>query len=164
MRSACYLRSQLDDFLLAPIGCEKNGMTLTVLSALARQDIDPWREAASLAEMPKESATLRISSLIAELPDRPSSRLEPEAIAARLVARLPRQSAEAPARNKAVQRATAANHSGLVIFLVLAAFLLGARALIAIRESPTNSAGAPVSSTASPPISMPPQPLARSPQ
>ena len=77
MHSFCFhQRSQLDDFLFAPIGCEKNGMTLTVLSALARLDIDPWREAASLAQMPRESAAFRMSSLIAELPEKPSGRLD----------------------------------------------------------------------------------------
>jgi hypothetical protein len=164
--SASYQRSQLDDFLLAPIGCEQNGMTLTVLSALARQDIDPWREAASLAEMPRESAALRMSSLIAELPEKPSGRLDPEAIAARLVAHLPHQSAVAPAPNKAVARASAVNHSGLFIFLTLAAFLLGARILIAIRELPTNadSARASISTTTAPPVSALPQPAASSPQ
>jgi hypothetical protein len=164
--SASYQRSQLDDFLLAPIGCEKNGMTLTVLSALARQDIDPWREAASLAEMPRESATIRMSSLIAELPEKPAGRLDPEAIAARLVARLPRRSAAAPAPDKVVRRASAVNYSGLFIFLTLAAFLLGARILIAIRELPTNVEGAhaSISSTSAPPVSAPPQPAAGSPQ
>jgi hypothetical protein len=164
--SASYQRSQLDDFLLAPIGCEKNGMTLTVLSALARQDIDPWREAASLAQMPRESATIRMSSLIAELPEKPSGRLDPEAIAARLVARLPRQSATTPAPDKALRRANAVNYSGLFIFLTLAAFLLGARILIAIRELPTNADGsrASISNTSSPPIPASPQPAASSPQ
>ena len=162
--SASHQRSQLDDFLFAPIGCEKNGMTLTVLSALARLDIDPWREAASLAQMPRESAAIRMSSLIAELPEKPSGRLDPEAIAARLIARLPHQSAAAPAPGKALPRASAVNHSGLFIFLTLAAFLLGARILIAIRELPTSADGAhaPISSTAAPPISAPQQPAAGS--
>jgi hypothetical protein len=168
MRSASvsFQRSQLDDFLFAPIGYEKNGMTLTVLSALARQDIDPWREAASLAQMPRESATMRMSSLIAQLPEKLSSRSDPEAIAARLVARLPRQVAAAPTPNKASPRASAVNYSGLFIFLALAAFLLGARVLIAIRELPTNVDGAhaSISSRSSPPISPPSQPVAGSPQ
>jgi hypothetical protein len=164
--SASHQRSQLDDFLFAPIGCEKNGMTLTVLSALARQDIDPWREAASLAEMPRESAAIRMSSLIAALPEKPSGRLDPETIAARLVARLPHQAAAAPAPRKALRRAGAVNYSGLFIFLTLAAFLLGARVLIAIRELPTNVDGsrASISNTSSPPISASPQPAASSPQ
>jgi len=35
-------RSEFDDFLFAPIGDEKNGMLLSVISALARLDLDPW--------------------------------------------------------------------------------------------------------------------------
>ena len=37
-----------DPFLFAAIGEEQNGMLLSVLSALARLDLDPWYEAASL--------------------------------------------------------------------------------------------------------------------
>jgi hypothetical protein len=47
--AASIQQSQFNDFLFAPIGNERNGMLLTVLSALARLDVDPWREAASMA-------------------------------------------------------------------------------------------------------------------
>lgn len=43
-------------------------MTLSVLSALARLDIDPWREARSLARMPREAAVERLTALINALP------------------------------------------------------------------------------------------------
>ena len=55
-------RSEFDRFLFAPIGEEKNGMLLSVLSALARLDLDPWREAAELARMPKHTAKQRLTS------------------------------------------------------------------------------------------------------
>ena len=45
--AASIQQSQFNDFLFAPMGNEKNGMLLTVLSALARLDVDPWREAGS---------------------------------------------------------------------------------------------------------------------
>lgn len=57
--AASIQQSQFNDFLFAPIGNEKNGMLLTVLSALARLDVDPWREAASMAQMSTEAATRR---------------------------------------------------------------------------------------------------------
>jgi hypothetical protein len=41
--------SDFDAFLFAPVGEERNGMLLSVLSALARLDVDPWQEAARLA-------------------------------------------------------------------------------------------------------------------
>jgi hypothetical protein len=57
MRAAStpYLGSQFDDFLFAPIGEEENGMLLSVVSALARLDLDPWQEAASLTGLPVPS-------------------------------------------------------------------------------------------------------------
>src|SRR5579864_587857 len=86
------LTPEFDDFLFAPIGEDRNGMLLSVVSALARLDIDPWQEAANLAQLPGTTAMRRLASMIAALPDRPSAHLDPGAIAARLIARLPRRS------------------------------------------------------------------------
>jgi hypothetical protein len=159
MRSApaSFQRSQFDDFLFTPIGCEANGMSLTVLSALARADVDPWGEAAGLAQMSRESATARATSLIARLPERPSSRLEPEATAARLIALLPSQAHSAPAPGKGALRTIAASYAGPFILPALMAFLLGARSLVTIRQLPTHAESAHVSasSTPSPPTPAP---------
>jgi hypothetical protein len=48
--------SRYNHFLFAPICEEANGMRLSVLSALARMDVDPWEEATRLAAMPKAIA------------------------------------------------------------------------------------------------------------
>jgi hypothetical protein len=37
--------AEFDNFLYASIGADRNGMPLSVLSALARLDLDPWEEA-----------------------------------------------------------------------------------------------------------------------
>ena len=66
--SVSFFRPEFDDFLYAPIGADRNEMPLSVLSALARLDIDPWEEAAELSELPKDTATQRLASLIARLP------------------------------------------------------------------------------------------------
>ena len=71
------LGSEFDDFLFAPIGEDRNDMPLSVLSALARLDIDPWHEAAELARLPRETATQRLASLIAALPDGPCGASRP---------------------------------------------------------------------------------------
>ena len=57
-----------DPFLFASIDDETDGPLLSVVSALARLDVDPWQEAASLARMPKEKAKQRLTSLLASLP------------------------------------------------------------------------------------------------
>jgi hypothetical protein len=85
-----FLGHEFDAFLFASVGEDCNGMSLSVASALARQDLDPWREAANLAGLPRETATRRLAALIASLPDRPPADSEPGAIAARLVAFLPK--------------------------------------------------------------------------
>ena len=82
--------SEFNTFLFAPIGEEGNGMMLSVASALARLEIDPWEEAARLADLPKEVATTALDHLIERLPRglwRPS---DIPAIAASLIELLPR--------------------------------------------------------------------------
>jgi hypothetical protein len=87
--SASLLGPEYDDFLYAPIGDEKNGMLLRVVSALARLDLDPWQESANLAHLSVEKATERLAALITALPDGLLVHQDPKAIASRLIARLP---------------------------------------------------------------------------
>lgn len=61
-------KSEFDPFLGAPVGQEKSGMFFSVVSALARLDLDPWREAATLTELPTKDAALRLTSLLSSLP------------------------------------------------------------------------------------------------
>jgi hypothetical protein len=56
--------SKYDHFLFAPICEEANGMQLSVLSALARMDVDPWKEATRLAAMPKVIAERTLVSTL----------------------------------------------------------------------------------------------------
>ena len=82
--------AEFDKFLGAPIGEGRNGTPLSVLSALARLDVDPWQEAASLARMPMEAAAMRLTALIAALPDAPTKDVPATTIAANLVTLLPK--------------------------------------------------------------------------
>jgi hypothetical protein len=133
--SVSHLGSEFDAFLLAPIGEERNGMLLTVLSVLARLDVDPWQEAARLARLPGETATQRLASVIAALPDRPSTNMDPRTIAVGLIALLPRR-----IRLNTLQRETLlgaealANARTIVAFAVILAFALGAQYLAARRQ------------------------------
>lgn len=61
-------RTTFDEFLFAPLGDEENGMTLSVVSALARLGLDPWREAARLALLPKPEAAAILAGWITRLP------------------------------------------------------------------------------------------------
>jgi hypothetical protein len=141
--SASIERSQFETFLVAPIGLEQNGMLLSVLSALARLDIDPWREAASLSEMSTEAATERMRLLIAALPEETSARSNAAEIAARLVALLPpRQVISKPMSNKTTARNTdvPANYR-VIVFLILMALLLVPQFLMRSAQQPTQGGG-----------------------
>jgi len=81
--------STYDAFLFAEIGEERNGMLLSVLSALARLDLDPWREAASLSRLQAPAANERLASLLSALPSSQISVPAPAAIN-RLIGLLPR--------------------------------------------------------------------------
>jgi hypothetical protein len=86
------IRPEYNTFLYATIGADPGGSELTVLSAMARMNVDPWQEAAKLAELPAKAATGKLASLIAALPGGPSTPDEPGLIAARLIKLLPQQS------------------------------------------------------------------------
>jgi hypothetical protein len=81
--------SALDGFLFADVGREANGMTLSVLSAFARREMDPWQEAAYLATLPAAAAIDRLARVIAAMPASPWSLQDATGIAERLVPLLP---------------------------------------------------------------------------
>ncbi len=66
------LRTDLDDFLFAPIADDTNGMPMTMITALARSGVDPWAEAADLAVLSRESATQKLILLLAGVPNGPT--------------------------------------------------------------------------------------------
>jgi hypothetical protein len=63
-RSGSGLTSTYNHILFAPICEEANGLQLSVLSALARMDVDPWEEATRLAAMPKAIAERALVSTL----------------------------------------------------------------------------------------------------
>jgi hypothetical protein len=92
------INSEFNQFLFAPIGEEGNGMMLSVVSALARLDIDPWEEAARLAGLPKEMAAAALNQLIDRLPRGLWMRSDTPSIAARLIELLPEVASESTRR------------------------------------------------------------------
>jgi hypothetical protein len=82
-------KSELDSFLFAPIGEDKKGTVVSVLTAFARLDFDPWQQASNFARLPKEAAKTQLAAMLAGLPGMSLSGPEPGTVAARLVALLP---------------------------------------------------------------------------
>ena len=138
------LGPEFDDFLFAPIGEDRNDIPLSLVSALARLDIDPWQEAAKLARLPRETATQRLASLIAALPEGPSAHLDPGAIAARLIALLPRRArSNIPSRETLLSVSAVTNLRAIIylifIYAILASFMLGAEWIAASRQPPAQA-------------------------
>jgi hypothetical protein len=88
--------SDMNSFLFADIGTEREGMTLSVLSALSRLGIDPWQKAEDLARLPRAAAIDALAGLISTLPTSPWSIVDAMTIAARLVLLLPHHAAARP--------------------------------------------------------------------
>jgi hypothetical protein len=122
------LGSEFDKFLFAPIGEDRNGLQLSVVSLLARMNLDPWQEAGTLAGLSTEAAATRLASSLDTLTD-PNLRLtNPRPLVLRLLALLPKRGAVPVAPVPAID--TAARHdprSRLTAIIVIASviFLFG---------------------------------------
>ena len=97
-RSVSNVTSQYDDFLFAPICDEPGGMRLSVISALARMNVDPWEEAARLAALSTPVAESALVSTLDRFPGKRQKSAETEILAAQLVALLPKARAATPAQ------------------------------------------------------------------
>jgi hypothetical protein len=113
---------EFDKFLGASISEDRNGTTLSVLSALARLDVDPWQEATNLARMPKEAAAARLTALIEALADEPAGAIPSKASAAALVALLPKRKGPEVRPSDSVLAATGLRQTQ--IHLALSAFVI----------------------------------------
>ncbi|MVT67285.1 hypothetical protein GPL21_19475 [Bradyrhizobium pachyrhizi] len=87
-KSTSVLPSRYDDFLYAVIE-DSNGTRISVVSALARLDVDPWEEAASLDEMIRARAQKRLVSMLDQVSGQNWRDAEKKAVASRLVGLLP---------------------------------------------------------------------------
>jgi hypothetical protein len=130
--SVSFFNCEFGEFLYAPIGSERNGMTLSLLSALARLNIDPWEEASRLAQLPKSTATQRLASLIARLPQGAWAEADCCTIADRLIELLPRPSrSDSSSTEDAQSRRINPSAAPIVIAVALG---LAALFLVATRE------------------------------
>jgi hypothetical protein len=83
------LGAEFDAFLFGPIGQDRNGLTLSVVSLLGRMDLDPWQEAAKLAGLPVEIAAQKLATLLTALSDPSLKPADAGKMAIRLIAQLP---------------------------------------------------------------------------
>ena len=88
MTEVSRLESKYDAFLFASLG-EDDELPLSVLSVLARQDLDPWQEADRLARLSSEQAINSLASRIWKSNSARWSPSEASILAIRLVQLLP---------------------------------------------------------------------------
>jgi hypothetical protein len=120
------LDSEFNEFLFATVGEERIGMPLSVVSAFTRLGLDPWLEAARLSDLPKESAIVTLSGMIARLPVGCWELSQTRGIAARLIEFLPRPGSVVQADSAkpgGVRRARRPAVWLIVVMLGAAAFL-----------------------------------------
>jgi hypothetical protein len=123
------LHSDLNDFLFASVGDQRNGMPLNVVSALTRLDVDPWEEAARLAALPKSLAAEALAPMIAQLPIFRRQQSDNLVISQRLVELLP---AGQQAATAVPEQAVAEKKKYFDTVIVLACLALGAAVLYAV--------------------------------
>ncbi len=112
-------------------------MQVSVLSGLAQSDLDPWQEAAKLAELPGKTAIERLASLIETLPGRAWAYPEAQAVATRLIGLLPHSITENSTSSQAPHTLGAMiNSRPWWIYVMLMSFVLGSQFILATRQLP----------------------------
>jgi hypothetical protein len=134
-----------DPFLFAAIGEERNGMLLSVVSALARLDLDPWFEAASLSRLSAPAATDRLTSLLSPSPGS-MMKAPAHATIARLVGLLPKPAEKESWSPPAV--VTRSKMSWPMAAYFILAFVIMCAAQFAERRDPPASTGGGASTAA----------------
>jgi hypothetical protein len=151
-RSTSSLGLQFNAFLFASIDQGRSEEPLSVVSALARLDLDPWQEAAELTQLPKETAAQRLGALLTKLPGGNPADSDSQTVALRLIALLPGPAGATMATARAGDGSGASAHVDPTVVMML--FIL--MSLIAMvtsgltgHPSPTQANVAPAAAPAS---------------
>jgi len=124
------LGSEFDNFLFTPLGEDENGLPLSVVSLLARMNLDPWQEAGDLAALPADAAARRLAVSLNTLTDPNLRPAITETMVLRLLALLPRQlpaATPAPAPPGVLAGPHAGTRIGTIILITSAIALVGSR-------------------------------------
>jgi hypothetical protein len=157
------LGSEFDHFLFAPVGVDRNGLPLSVVSLFARLDLDPWQEAGNLAALSANAAARRLALSLDTLTDPLLRSADPEATVLRLLALLPSRAAttlQTPAVGAgAVAAPDPASRIRTILFITSAVLLVGSQIFAAHRYTPSPPGAVPGSTALPVPSQMPPAPV-----
>jgi len=141
--------SGLNRFLYASICEDCNGVQLSVLSALARANVDPWEEAARLTTMPKATAEEALAAILHDASALNYDRSEAEAAAVRLIKLLPQDGGWGrSARTESVRGQV--NHS--IFWFVWLSFIIAASLLSPRHQGADSRSAAITKSSAESPL------------
>jgi hypothetical protein len=148
------LPSSYDEFLYAPIGENPDGAMLTVLSVLARQNLDPWEQAADMSRMPHDTAARRLSSMITASYGQ-STAADQAATADRLIALLPSRTAsadskrepDAASQGQLVVHRSATNNLMVIAIYICVMVLSQWMAASLFQKAPTEAVAAPAAAS-----------------
>ena len=124
--------SQYDTFLFASV-CETDEMTLSVLSVLARQDVDPWQEAARLAQLPKDQAISSLASTIWKAISERGSPSDASGLAARLIELLPSRR-RPPSQPRRADDGNSSLNSWVVAWMLFMSFAISGNGMQQAKE------------------------------
>jgi hypothetical protein len=145
LQSSEFLGPEFNAFLFESVGLDECGRPLSVVSALARLDLDAWAEAAQLARLPKDLAAIRLAAFIRKFAEYPQVVRDAHKTAVRLVALLPSRAALAgqkPAMAAAPGQAKNARRSSAVLILMMA-LVIGSHFLMPHAHHSTSPTTAP---------------------
>lgn len=80
---------EFERFLYAPVGEDRNGNVVTVLSTLARLGLDPWRETTNLVALEQDVRRERLGQLLSVCREVPALRGDAGKVARELCLLLP---------------------------------------------------------------------------
>ena len=111
-------------FLYATLGEDVNGINVSVVSMLARLEVDPWVEASSLAAMPDGAARTRLNTLIVRFKDVPTLGPDQSKIISRLLDLLPRKKGAANSYSRDAEDRLPALATRVPFFWYIITFLI----------------------------------------
>jgi hypothetical protein len=148
LRAGGFLGPEFNSFLFASIGTDARGRPLSVVSALARLDLDAWAEAAKWARLPRDRAAADLTLVIRKFTEIKLTSRETERLAAGLVALLPERTSplDVPVPSTMPKNLARFMVCGVLTLLLLITVHMGMSA-----QAPAPHQPAPASHTATPP-------------
>ena len=111
---------EFERFLYAPVGQDRNGYVVTVLSTLARLGLDPWKETAELVTLGRDATRARLGTLLARFRDVPSLAGDHGRVARDLSQLLPESPASATLKRAGLTAADGRLGTNGAVWVVLA--------------------------------------------